>query len=105
MERSSSSYSGSEEVQMTGGIKEQAAQALMQLLLKWYYPEQSTAKVRSDYLQRGLICTPFAGGYGKVSGWVICVNGSPPKGTLVVFGKGPPNAPAYYLSGRSRRIS
>lgn len=83
----------------------EATKALMHWFLKKYDLTQASAKVREDYLRRGLVCTPFVGGYGKISGWIICVNGSPPKGTLVVFGEGPPNAPAYYLSGNSRRVS
>jgi hypothetical protein len=33
---------------------------------------------------RDLCCTPFRGAYGR-AGWVIAVNGSPPRGVLTVL--------------------
>ena len=90
---------------MNQSDKDQTAKDLMHLLLKWYYPDGTSAKNSLDYLRRGLNCTPFVGGYGKNSGWVICVNGSPPKGTLVVFGEGPPGSGAYYLGGKCKTVS
>ncbi len=77
---------------------------LMSLFAKWYAKSWS-AKSIADYKKRDLVCTPFAGNYGTTAGWVICVNGSPPKGTLLVFDSGPPNSPAFYIHSTSRRIS
>jgi hypothetical protein len=37
----------------------------------------------NDFDGRELICTPYEGNYG-IAGWVLCINGSPPRGTLIV---------------------
>lgn len=71
---------------------------LRNLLAKLYrYPAR-------DYHQRDLVCTPFDGAYGR-AGWVICVNGSPPQGTLLVIGKGARDPVFYAYEGRSRKLS
>ena len=82
----------------------QAALDLMQMFLKWYHPEGPSATQRRDYLNRPLVCTPYAGSYGKISGWVVCVNGSPPKGTLVIAGETRPQA-AFRLGKKSQRVT
>ena len=50
------------------------------------------AKWASDprVANRDLVCTPYVGNYGMVCGWVVCVNGSPPRGTLVIDNYDPP---------------
>lgn len=35
---------------------------------------------------RSLICVPYCANYGAVSGWVICLEGTPPKGTIILHG-------------------
>jgi hypothetical protein len=81
----------------------QPALAMMQMFLKWYFPEGPSAKDSREYLKRSMVCTPYMGSYGKLSGWVICVNGSPPKGTLVIMGTSPPLA-AFRLGQKSQRV-
>jgi hypothetical protein len=87
----------------------QAAKDLMQLFLKWYYPQGAGSTASKDqYLARGLVCTPYLGesyhGPRGPAGWVVCVNGSPPKGTLVLLGRGPPSS-AYFLGPKCKHVS
>jgi hypothetical protein len=49
-----------------------------------YRPGRPSAKGREDVTSRDLVCTPFDGHYGQ-AGWVLCVNGSPPRGTLLIL--------------------
>jgi hypothetical protein len=37
-----------------------------------------------DFYRRPLVCTPCGGCYCEVAWWVICVDGSPPRATLIV---------------------
>jgi hypothetical protein len=67
---------------------DKSANDLMQLFLRWYYGNDIGAMEVADFDTRKLICTPF-GGPGT-AGWVVCVNGTPPRGTLVILGMGPP---------------
>lgn len=54
----------------------------------------------ADMLSRPLVATPFQGNYGR-AGWVIAVNGSPPRGVVTVLG-----GDAFFISsGRSKRIT
>src|SRR5262245_21326521 len=39
-----------------------------------------------DTRERELVCTPCGGNYGSVAYWVIAVNGSPPRGTILFGG-------------------
>jgi hypothetical protein len=78
------------------------AEALMQLFVDRYYPDGTESAHIADYKRRSVFCTPFQGDSAEaMAGWVVCVDGSPPKGTLVIFRKGPPNSSAYYLYGHS----
>jgi hypothetical protein len=38
----------------------------------------------SDLYARPIICTPIGGCYGKISAWVVTVEGTPPRGTLFI---------------------
>jgi hypothetical protein len=60
-----------------------------------------------DFLRRGLCCTPYGGNYGKLAGWLVCVVGSPPKGTLIleIAGPDPHVSNVYWFYGRSKRLS
>lgn len=59
----------------------------------------------SDTRQRELICTPCGGNYGSVAYWVIAVNGSPPRGTIL-FGSHYDLPPDIFFIDqcRSRRL-
>lgn len=85
----------------------------MQLLFKLAYPPRkpnsnmTDADYRShkrDFLRRGLCCTPYGGNYNKIAGWVVCVVGSGPKGTVVVEVDGAHVSEARYFYGRSYRF-
>lgn len=58
---------------------------------------------RWDIYQRELCIAPYPGAYG-LAGWVITVNGSPPRGTIIVEAS---YGHAYYLKsdGRFRHLS
>lgn len=58
-----------------------------------------------DCYGRNLICTPFEGNYGP-AGWVLCLDGSPPRGTLLVLsGKAELPFSAFYTDGvRSKKL-
>jgi len=90
--------------------------ALMQMLFKLAYGSRKNGgnltatdynKHKRDFLRRGLHCTPYGGNYNRIAGWVVCVIGSPPKGTLTLQ-VGEPNLhveDAHYFYGRTCRIS
>jgi hypothetical protein len=44
---------------------------------------RTLGRLGRDIDDRKLVCTPFNGEYG-LAGWVVCVEGSPPRGTLVI---------------------
>jgi len=89
---------------------------LMNMLFKLAYPTRKLkstmtasdfAPHKRDFLRRGLCCTPYGGNYGKLAGWLVCVVGSPPKGTLIMEIGGPALhvSDAYWFYGRSKRVS
>jgi hypothetical protein len=56
--------------------------------------------------EREVCITPFEGNYG-VAGWVIVINGSPPRGILTVVGKDPESIRGMVMMdewGNSKRI-
>lgn len=55
-----------------------------------------------DGVFRPLVCTPYYGCYGDVAGWVLIINGSPPKGALYYhYSGGPDEETSYtYINGR-----
>ncbi|HTU19243.1 MAG TPA: hypothetical protein VMG10_14380 [Gemmataceae bacterium] len=65
-----------------------------------------SADYRRDFAWRELVCTPYEGCYG-VAGWILCVNGSPPRATVLF------DAPRYdrlvhlvfYHASRCRNVS
>jgi hypothetical protein len=77
---------------------------LQHLLMKLYYPRGVDRETAEGYLRCGLVCTPFGGNCGKKAGWAICVNGSPPKGTLIVSGEGPDEVPTFFLGATAKRM-
>lgn len=89
---------------------------LMKMLYKLAYPSRNlnstmtasgSAPEQRDFLRRGLCCTPYGGNYDKQAGWLVCVVGSPPKGTLVleIDGSNQNVSDAYWFYGRTKRIS
>jgi hypothetical protein len=88
-------------------VKRAAAERLGELLLHLLHGRPPGRLAREDFERRERVCTPFGGCYG-VAGWVLAVNGSPPRGALVVMGDVLFTAPAtvFYLGqGRSRRLA
>jgi hypothetical protein len=63
-------------------------ETLMQLLLGLRYRHDVSARENAAFKHRRLVCTPFAANYGDVSGWIVCVEGTPPKATLLLYGAG-----------------
>ncbi len=66
-----------------------------------------SSKHKQAYMRRGLCCTPYGGNYGMVAGWVVCVVGSPPKGTITmpVSNESNPRVEgAYYFFGSSKNL-
>lgn len=61
---------------MSPDMKEMALVELRELLV--------TLSHCRDARTRRLICTPCDGNYGCIAHWAIVVNGSPPRGTLIV---------------------
>jgi hypothetical protein len=89
---------------------------LMRMLFKLAYPTRKLkstmtasdfARHQRDFLRRGLCCTPYGGNYDKLAGWLVCVVGSPPKGTLILEIGGPDQqvSDAFWFYGRSKLIS
>jgi hypothetical protein len=64
------------------------------------------SKAKEDFYGRELVCTPFGGCYGP-AGWVACVNGSPPRGTVLIVGSRFDGGPilVYFDGTRSRRLN
>ena len=56
---------------------------------------------RRDIAGREIVCTPYGGNYGR-AGWVIVVNGSPPRCTII-YEHGA-EKPVAIVSDRSRRL-
>lgn len=77
--------------------KEVAEADVKELMERLYYG--SKARNSSDFQERELCCTPFTGAYGR-AGWVIAVNGSPPRGVLVALSQS-----VYHLDGKSKRLT
>lgn len=69
--------------------------------------DQPSIKAKQDFDDRELVVTPFDGCYGR-AGWVLAMNGSPPRGILVsTEASGMNNHPAqifYIRSDKSKRI-
>lgn len=79
--------------------------ALKMLLATYYYPDEPLGDKHTEFFDRmSLVCTPFSGGDKDVDGWVVCAMGSPPKGTIVIFGGGSRCIAAYHIYGGSRQI-
>lgn len=60
-----------------------AEQAFRKLILR-----EVGVTLTLDELTRELVVEPFGGWYGSPAGWVIAVNGSPPRGVMVITGDG-----------------
>ena len=60
----------------------------------------------SDYLERALICTPVLGSYKTVSHWIICLEGSPPRGLFVIsLDEGVSSGASTFVDdGRAKRL-
>lgn len=67
-----------------------------------FSPGERTRKIRENFEGRDIVTTPFGGNYG-VAGWAICMNGSPPRGTVIHMRND--NSRAHFiLDGRTKRI-
>ncbi len=66
----------------------ETAEKLIRLLGEWHAGRKLSAKEELAFLKRKLICTPYLGTYGGIAGWVVCVEGTPPKGTLFFLDRG-----------------
>jgi len=81
------------------------AAELKTLFANYYMPDDPPGQMHEEFKRRiSLVCTPFHGGDLEVDGWVICAMGSPPKGTMIIFGGGSRTIVAYHIYGNSRRI-
>jgi hypothetical protein len=74
---------------------------LMALLYALCYPKRLARESLTSFMQRGLECTPFLGNYGP-AGWLVCVNGSPPRGSLLLYDHW---GTFYVGEGKSRRLT
>lgn len=88
-------------------IRGKAAQALIEELGRAVKGRWAEVTLTADELTREVDVTPFPGAYGA-AGWVVTVNGSPPRLVAVVLNRPAlaDGAPVYLLCGNgSRRIS
>lgn len=80
---------------------------LHNLLLELYSGRTPTPGAIQDFLGREIVATPFGGRYGQ-AGWVLCVNGSPPRGCVVAIEtsehRTQPPAIFYLEMDKSRRL-
>lgn len=75
-------------------------------LLHLYHRPPITKAAREDFCGRELVCMAYEGNYGT-AGWVLCVNGSPPRGTVIITQDGPCGTVRdvlYYDDDRCRRL-
>ena len=78
------------------------SQNLKHLFSDYYTPDEPGDAARKEILKRELYCTPYEFGDDH-PGWVVCVGGTPAKGTLVIKGR-MPGAASYILSVKANRI-
>jgi len=76
---------------------------LIDLLADLKFDKDSGAKTVADFKSRPLVCTPYKANHGVVSGWVICVNGSPPKATLLIDQFSSPLI-AFHIADKPKKI-
>src|SRR4051812_48176811 len=58
-----------------------------------------------DLAGREVVCTPCGGNYGCVAYWLLAVNGSPPRGTILFDANGYTPTIAFLIDAeRSRRL-
>ncbi len=80
--------------------------ALHKLLGEMYLGRNPSAAAKKDFFSRELVVTPFDGAYGR-AGFVIAVNGSPPRGVMVSLegdSKSVPPAIFFLEMDKSRRV-
>jgi hypothetical protein len=59
-------------------------EAIWHTLIRLLHGRDSiTPGYRRDFYGREIVATPYGGNYGT-AGWVLCVNGSPPRGTVLL---------------------
>lgn len=58
----------------------------------------ASSKAIASFKDRPLVCTPYNGNHGTISGWVICVNGSPPRGTMLIKILSSSQLDAFYIA-------
>lgn len=73
--------------------------SLRKLLERQYIAERFPPILDASYMDsRPLICTPYLGAPGVIDGWIVCVSGDPPAGTLHIKRSGG-GIIAYYFLG------
>ena len=82
-----------------------STRALKEFFADFYLSAEASIKDRANYLARSLVCTPFGGRHGSTAGWVICVNGSPPKGVLVINYLEGAGRSVFSLKGKLKKIT
>jgi hypothetical protein len=73
-------------------------------MYRLYYPQGLSEQNHADTLTRPLVCTPIKGDNETISQWVISVNGSPPKGTLLIDGKADAQAHVFFLKTKFDQV-
>jgi hypothetical protein len=82
-----------------------STRALKEFFADFYLSREASIQDQNNYLARSLVCTPFGGRHGSTAGWVICVEGSPPKGILVINYLEGAGRSVYSLKGKLKQIT
>jgi hypothetical protein len=82
-----------------------STRALKDFFADFYLSREASIHDRNNYLARSLVCTPFGGRHGSTAGWVICVDGSPPKGILVIKYLEGAGRSVFSLKGKLKKIT
>jgi hypothetical protein len=84
------------------GIGKAAEEGLRDLFAELRFGRhEPTAAQRAQVDGRTLVCTPICGNYGTPAGWCVCLEGSPPKGSVFIVSRDIENthpAPVYYVT-------
>ena len=81
--------------------RESALQDLRELIQFLVAGTWVSRSFREDLRGRPIMCTPYDGAYGP-AGWIIVVNGSPPRCTFICEHRS--ESPVVIVHGRARRL-
>lgn len=85
-------------------LPEEEAEVYLTLYRLFHGRGATTKGMRENWMGRQLVCTPFEGSYG-VAGWVVCVNGSPPRATAVFLtGSEAPDVILFWDGNKARKL-